>query len=90
MAYKRKEFTAHDGNPRKKNRGVTRGETKGTYIYKGENLNERINDLEDRIGFIKEDMKYHSPGGPTKAQEKSLAKLQKDLAALKAQKASKK
>ena len=86
MAYTRKEFTAHDGRPRKKNRGVTRGETKGTYTYKGKDKAERINDLEDRIGYIKEDMEMHSPGGPTSAQKKSLAKLQKDLAALKASK----
>ena len=90
MAYKRKEFTAHDGNPRRRNRSVMRGEHKDTYVYKGKNVSERIVDLEDRISFIKEDMEMNSPNGPTKAQQRSLARLQKDLAALRAQKASKK
>lgn len=56
-------------------------ENPDTYKYKGDNKNEKIIDLEDRIGFVKDDIKNEviSPmeGG------KTITKLQKELNKLK-------
>ena len=56
-------------------------ENPDTYKYKGDNKREKIIDLEDRIGFVKDDIKNEviSPmeGG------KTITKLQKELNKLK-------
>ena len=56
-------------------------ENPDTYKYKGDNKREKIIDLEDRIGFVKDDIKNEviSPmeGG------KTITKLQKELNNLK-------
>ena len=51
----------------------------------GENSQEKIIDLEDRIEFIKEDI-FNQDGKPTDQQKEDIAKLKKWLKELRAQK----
>ena len=39
-----------------KKRKTLKTEHEDTWFYKGENFSEKIGDLQDRIGFIKEDI----------------------------------
>jgi hypothetical protein len=74
------------GRKRKLNKDKTlKSEHKDTWVYKGENINEKIIDLQDRIGFIKEDI-FNQEGGATAKQNKDIAAMEKRIAALRAQK----
>ena len=73
------------GRKRKLKKGKTlKTEHKDTWVYKGENFREKIVDLEDRIGFIKEDI-FNQKGGATAKQKKDIAAMKKRLAALRKQ-----
>ena len=60
-------------------------ENPDTYKYKGDNKQEKINDLEDRIEFIKEDI-FQQDGKATEQQKKDIATLQAMLKKLRAKK----
>lgn len=75
-----------------KNPGVMKGEYEGTYVYEGKGTKgfkgtERINDLEDRIGFLtNNDIPDAKAAGDTKKVEKlqkTVKKLKAELAILK-------
>ena len=59
-------------------------ENPDTYVYDGNVYRERVNDLEDRISFIREDM--FNERGDSVQQKKDIATLQKQLKKLKANK----
>ena len=70
---------------RKLKKGKTlKTEHKDTWVYKGENFREKIVDLEDRIGFIKEDI-FNQKGGATAKQNKDIKAMEKRIASLKKQ-----
>ena len=84
MAYKMQGFGSKAGLPKieddKKNKNdkqppVQPGEYKDSEVYQGENLAERINDLEIRIENINE--KYSNYDRPLTAEEKDAMKLLK-------------
>ena len=80
MAYKRNGYTAHDGDKTRKTPRRMRAEHPviKKSRYKGDDLGEKINDVEDRIEFLMEDASGNS-NNPRKArqQEKAIAKLKK-------------
>tara|TARA_Y100000015_G_C2324730_1_gene58363 strand:- start:16 stop:306 length:291 start_codon:yes stop_codon:yes gene_type:complete len=80
MAYKRNGYTAHDGDKTRKTPRRMRAEHKviKKSRYKGDDLGEKINDVEDRIEFLMEDANGNT-NNPRKArqQEKAIAKLKK-------------
>lgn len=80
MAYKRNGYTAHDGDKTRKTPRRMRAEHKvlKKSRYKGDDLSEKINDVEDRIEFLMEDANGNT-NNPRKArqQEKAIAKLKK-------------
>ena len=80
MAYKRKDFEAHDGDRTGKTPRRQRAEHKviKKSRYKGKVLAEKIADVEDRIEFLLEDANGNS-NDPRKArqQERAIAKLKK-------------
>ena len=101
MAFKMKGFSyPGKGFPQKedqgpvpeKNPGVMKGEYEGTYTYEGKGTKgfegkERINDLEDRIGFlVNNDIPDAKAAGDTKKVEKlqkTVKRLKSELAILK-------
>ena len=89
MAFKMKGFPMQDTALYSRKRKLKKGKTlktehEDTWVYKGENISEKITDLEDRIEFIKEDI-FNQEGGATAKQKKDLAALKKRLAELKDQ-----
>ena len=88
MGYKMKGFSGFKSSPvkqegpiDKENVKLQKTEHKDTWVYKGENKQERIIDLEERIGFINEDV--NRSGKPkTEQQSKDQAKLKQELAIL--------
>tara|TARA_R110002072_G_scaffold218870_1_gene376569 strand:+ start:124 stop:423 length:300 start_codon:yes stop_codon:yes gene_type:complete len=63
MGYKMKGFSGYGNSPAKQegplpkeNPDLKKSEMKGTHVYKGDDLAERIGDLDDRAGFIEEDI----------------------------------
>ena len=87
--YQKKEV---QGPVPEKNPGVMKGEYEGTYVYEGKGTKgfkgtERINDLEDRIGFlVNNDIPDAKAAGDTKKVEKlqkTVKKLRAELAILK-------
>jgi hypothetical protein len=62
-------------------------ENPDTYVYDGNVYREKVNDLEDRISFIREDM--FNEAGDSIQQKKDIATLQKQLKKLKANKPKK-
>ena len=87
--YQKKEV---QGPVPEKNPGVMKGEYEGTYVYEGKGTKgfkgtERINDLEDRIGFlVNNDIPDAKAAGDTKKVEKlqkTVKKLRTELAILK-------
>ena len=89
MAFKMKGFPMQDTALYSRKRKLKKGKTlktehEDTWVYKGENISEKIIDLEDRIEFIKEDI-FNQEGGATAKQKKDLAALKKRLAELKDQ-----
>ena len=62
-------------------------ENPDTYVYDGNVYREKVNDLEDRISFIREDM--FNEAGDSIQQKKDIATLQKQLKTLKANKPKK-
>lgn len=80
MAYKRKDYAAHDGDKTRKTPRRMRAEHKviKKSRYKGDLLSEKIADVEDRIEFLMEDANGNT-NNPRKArqQEKAIAKLKK-------------
>ena len=83
MAYKREDYKAHDGDKAKKSKKTPRRMRAEHKVikksrYKGDNLAEKINDVEDRISFLLEDANGNT-NNPRKArqQEKAIAKLKK-------------
>lgn len=78
---KKKSPAKQEGPLPKENIKLQKTEHKDTWVYKGKNKQERIMDLEDRIGFIDEDV--HRSGKPkTRQQSKDQAKLKQELAIL--------
>ena len=90
MAFKMKGFPMMEGSPlhqgrqRKLKKGkLLKTENPDTEVTGG-SMMEKINDLEDRIGFIKEDI-FNQKGGATAKQKKDIAAMKKRLAALRKQ-----
>ena len=70
-------------SPAKQNGGgLLPSENPDTHVYKGDDMGEKINDLEDRIEFIKEDI-INQEDGATDQQKKDIATLQSRLSNLK-------
>ena len=70
-------------SPAKQNGGgLLPSENPDTHVYKGDDMGEKINDLEDRIEFIKEDIS-NQEGGATAKQKKDMAAMKKRIAKLK-------
>ena len=67
-------------SPLKQKNQLFEGEHPDTYIYEGDNKQEKIIDLEDRIGFLKED-KFNQ-GSLTDVQQTAMDSLQARLANL--------
>ena len=86
MAFKMKGFPKHmHGSPMKTGHDkLLPSENPDTEITGG-NIIEQINDLEDRIEFIKEDI-FQQDGKATEQQKKDIATLQARLKKLKAKK----
>ena len=86
MAFKMKGFPKHmHGSPMKTGHDkLLPSENPDTEITGG-NIIERINDLEDRIEFIKEDI-FQQDGKATEQQKKDIATLQAMLKKLRAKK----
>ena len=86
MAFKMKGFPKHmHGSPMKSgNDKLLKSENPDTEITGG-NIIEQINDLEDRIEFIKEDI-FQQDGKATEQQKKDIATLQARLKKLRAKK----
>ena len=86
MAFKMKGFPKHmHGSPMKTGHDkLLKSENPDTEITGG-NIIEQINDLEDRIEFIKEDI-FQQDGKATEQQKKDIATLQARLKKLKAKK----
>ena len=81
MAFKMKGFPKHmHGSPMKSGHDkLLKSENPDTEITGG-NIIEQINDLEDRIEFIKEDI--FNTGKTTPQQSKDIAKLKQELQVL--------
>ena len=86
MAFKMKGFPKHmHGSPMKSGHDkLLKSENPDTEIT-GRNIIEQINDLEDRIEFIKEDI-FNQDGKATEQQKKDIATLQAMLKKLRAKK----
>lgn len=86
MVFKMKGFPKHmHGSPMKTGHDkLLPSENPDTEITGG-NIIEQINDLEDRIEFIKEDI-FNQDGKATEQQKKDIATLQAMLKKLKAKK----
>ena len=86
MAFKMKGFPKHmHGSPMKSGHDkLLKSENPDTEIT-GRNIIEQINDLEDRIEFIKEDI-FNQDGKATEQQKKDIATLQARLKKLRAKK----
>ena len=86
MAFKMKGFPKHmHGSPMKSGHDkLLKSENPDTEITGG-NIIEQINDLEDRIEFIKEDI-FQQDGKATEQQKKDIATLQARLKKLRAKK----
>ena len=86
MAFKMKGFPKHmHGSPMKSGHDkLLKSENPDTEIT-GRNIIEQINDLEDRIEFIKEDI-FQQDGKATEQQKKDIATLQARLKKLRAKK----
>ena len=86
MAFKMKGFPKHmHGSPMKTGHDkLLPSENPDTEITGG-NIIEQINDLEDRIEFIKEDI-FNQDGKATEQQKKDIATLQARLKKLRAKK----
>ena len=86
MAFKMKGFPKHmHGSPMKTGHDkLLKSENPDTEIT-GRNIIEQINDLEDRIEFIKEDI-FQQDGKATEQQSKDIATLQARLKKLRAKK----
>ena len=86
MAFKMKGFPKHmHGSPMKTGHDkLLKSENPATEITGG-NITEQINDLEDRIEFIKEDI-FQQDGKATEQQKKDIATLQARLKKLRAKK----
>ena len=86
MAFKMKGFPKHmHGSPMKSGHDkLLKSENPDTEITGG-NIIEQINDLEDRIEFIKEDI-FNQDGKATEQQKKDIATLQARLKKLRANK----
>ena len=68
---------------KEKGTGLLPSEMKGTHTYKGDDIREKIADIEDRIEFINEDISNNPPA--TDQQRKDLAKLHKQSVELRKQ-----
>ena len=68
----------------KKNPKLQKGEMEGTSVYKDEDINERMIDLEDRIEFLTSDIEGGSdrPGQNIEDMKKAREKLKQELAIL--------
>ena len=60
----------------KENPNLKKSEMEGTWVYKGKNLNERAIDLDERAGFIEEDIS--NTGKTTKQQKKDIKFLDRE------------
>ena len=91
MAFKMRGFPTQatsalkqDNRQRKLKKGkLLKSEHKDTAVTGG-SLGEKINDLEDRIGFIKEDI-FNQKGGATAKQNKDIKAMEKRIATLRKQ-----
>ena len=79
MAFKMKGFSGFKNSPNKqegpidrKNPKIKKGEIKGTYVYQGDNMRERLNSLEERVSYLRDDL----VGFPDKQKEKDMRALQ--------------
>ena len=66
--------------------GLLPSEMEGTNTYKGDDIREKLVDVEDRIEFIKEDIFSDQDGKSTNKQSKDIAAMEKRIAKLRAQK----
>ena len=67
------EREVEPGGGDEKNIGLLPSEMEGTWVYEGTNINERINDYEDRISFIEEDVWNQQEGDPNAPVDMSQA-----------------
>ena len=75
----------------KSNIGLLETENKDAYVYKGSNLQERINDYEDRIEFLNSDLEDfgQQPGQDPSKIKKDIKKLNQELEILEKRRANK-
>ena len=87
MGFKMRGFPMMEGSPlqgrqsKLKKGKLLKSEMEGTEVTGGSKM-EQINDLEDRIGFIKEDI-FNQEGGATTKQKKDMAAMKKRIAKIK-------
>ena len=81
MAYKMRGMNFGNGD---KNPPASHHEKrKGTHVTKDSSIRERINDLEDRIGFLKSDLSNVKAPAKKASLNKQIKNLQSQLAKLK-------
>ena len=78
--FKMKGSTFYGKSPLKQKNKLFEGEHPDTYIYEGDNKQQKVIDLEDRIGFLKED--EWNQGGLTDVQQTAMDSLQNRLTKL--------
>jgi vacuolar-type H+-ATPase subunit I/STV1 len=88
MTFKMNGFPVHSGTSPAKQKGILapksklrKTESKDTHLYKGTNKAEKIADLEDRIGFLREDLNEGGtqPGQNPENIKRDIASLQREL-----------
>ena len=80
-----------EGPVTKSNIGLLETENKDANVYKGSNLQERINDYEDRIEFLNSDLEDfgQQPGQDPSKIKKDIKKLNQELEILEKRRANK-
>ena len=97
MAFKMKGMSfgnspiKQEGPVTKSNIGLLETENKDANVYKGSNLQERINDYEDRIEFLNSDLEDfgQQPGQDPSKIKKDIKKLNQELEILEKRRANK-
>ena len=64
----------------RKNPKIKKGEMEGTNVYQGDNMRERLNSLEERASYLKDDLEGY--GGDYDLSPKRRKQKEKDMRAL--------